>query len=200
MARRGVSFAVAKTLGLASASSGRASPRGRRLPSLPGIGLERIGEDDLQKQIVRDLKRAGMTVTAIVNQRTVRHLPDADRARLIASLVAGGMVVGASDLLVEWDISKGRPGNQGRCWIELKRPVNPSPVTPEQDEFIASRRALGVVAGVAQSYEQAEALLVEAGAPLRFRTMGPAPTPEKVEAPGTAIPSASYPKDKLHHG
>ena len=200
MARRGLSPYVAKTLGLAAGATGRQEKPGRRLPSLPGIGLERLTEEDLQKSVVRDLRRAGLYVLSIPNQRTIRHLPDAAAHRLLSALVASGMVVGASDLLVVWDVAKGAPGNRGVCWIELKRPVKPSPVSPEQDQFITDQRALGFVAGVAQSYEQAEALLVEAGAPLRFRTTWPVPAAETVEAPGVATPSASYPKDKLHHG
>lgn len=199
MPRRGITLAAAKRMGVV-ASAKADKPRGRALPSLEGVGLDRITEDDLQRQVVRTLRQAGLTVLAVANQRTVRHLPDDRQHAALNALIAGGMVPGASDLLVQWDAAKGAPGNRGVCWIELKRPVRPSPVKPEQDRFIADQRALGVVAGVAQSYEQVEALLVEAGAPLRFRTTWPVPAAETSEAPGTAIPDASYPKDQNHHG
>lgn len=188
-----LSIAEARRLGhrpLAKA----AKPAGRRLPSLQGIGLERVTERDLQRQFVRDLRRAGLFPVAVPNQRSIRHLPDDQQRNALEALVADGMVVGALDLLVQWDADKGAPGSRGLCWIEVKRPVKPAPVRPEQDAFIATQRALGVVAGVAQSYEQAEALLVEAGAPLRFVAMRPAPAAETSEASGRAIPDASCPK------
>lgn len=189
----------------AGIAAGAGKPKGRKLPDLPGIGLERVTERDLQRQIVRDLRRAGLFPMAVPNQRSLRHLPDEAQHGAINALVADGMVIGALDLLVQWDAAKGAPGNRGLCWIECKRPVKPAPVSPEQDRFIETQRTLGVVAGVAQSYGQAEALLVEAGAPLRFLTTWPAPAAEKEAGREGAVtpvtgPDHAIPKEPHRNG
>ena len=168
---------------------------GLRLPSLEGVGLERITEQDLQRQVLGHLRVAlppGSRAIAIPNQRAIRHLPPAAQHKVLASLIADGMAEGASDLLVVWDATLGEPGNRGMAWIELKRPVKPAPVSANQIAFAQSMRALGIVAGWAQSLEQVEHLLVEAGAPLRIRLLGKAGRAEAAwgGTPQTKGPSA----------
>jgi predicted RNA-binding protein with PUA domain len=109
----------------------------------------------------------------VPNQRAVSHLTAVARKKVLAALVADGMEVGAADLEVAWDARLCPAGNRGVAYVELKRPVDPKPVSPDQVRFVREMRALGFVAGWAQSLEQVEDLLVEAGAPLRFRILRP---------------------------
>jgi hypothetical protein len=164
-----------------------AKPAGRRLPSLVGPpGLSLITEHRLQTQIVahfRRVLRQPAKVRAIPNQRTVAHLSDEQQRKILRALYAEGLDPESLDLEFIWDPRLGAPGSRGVAWIEVKRPVNPEPVSVGQDRFIADARAMGFVAGVAQSLEQAEALLSEAGAPLLIRILGKVPPPEMAEAP-----------------
>lgn len=71
-----------------------------------------------------------------------------------------GVVSGVPDLCVTW------PGG-GIAWIEVKAPGERA--SDRQREIHAILRDCGQVVGVADSVEAAEAILREAGAPLRGR-------------------------------
>lgn len=166
--------------------------KGLRLRDLPGPpSLAALTEHDLQVQVVRHFRAALLapcSVIAVANQRTLGHLPDAVARKILRALVAEGMVIGALDTLFEWDPRLGVPGNYGACWVEMKRPVKPKPVSEEQLAFIARQRSMGRVAGWAQSLEQVEDLLVEAGAPLRMRL--PRQAAQKDGAPTSVVADA----------
>lgn len=144
------------------------------IPASEFRALLEDAEDEaaLQRDLVAWFRAAlppGSLVVAMANQRLLSHLPPDEAARMVQALAAIGMVKGASDLWFVWDARLGAPGNRGLAVVEVKRRVGGGPPTPEQEEFIARMRALGVVAGVARSHEEVEALLLEAGAPLRTR-------------------------------
>lgn len=152
----------------------QAVPDGIKLPSLTGAaGLDRRNEHEFQVEVVRDYRRAltpTCDVIAVPNQRFMGHLSKAHRLSILRNLTAEGMRVGTHDTLFEWDARNGAPGNLGCCWIELKRAVDPEPVKQAQIDFMLERRAMGRVAGWAQCLEHIDALLDEAGAPLRWRS------------------------------
>ena len=166
--------------------------------------LAKQTERDVQREAVRHFRSAmprGTRIWAVPNQRVISHEAGADaetraqgRRKALTALVADGMDPGVADLHFAWDRRLGAEGNEGVAYIEFKRPVGAKPPTADQIRFIEDMRAQGKVAGVARSLEEAEDLLIEAGAPLRVllpRQNRPASaTPKKGKAPATAIASA----------
>lgn len=145
------------------------------LPDLPGPpGIERVTERMLQRQALPYFRRVlppGSKVWHTPNERSLRHLSEEQRRNALFAAVADGMDPGALDLNFAWDASLGSVPSRGVAWVELKRPVKPAPVSAKQVAWIRDMRAIGHVAGWAQSLEQIEALLVEAGAPLSIRLL-----------------------------
>jgi hypothetical protein len=103
------------------------------------------------------------------NERILSHLDPEARRLVLFALKADNVDFGCLDWHVGWDARKGASGNLGHCWIEFKRPDGTGRPRPGQIRFAAEMRAMGVVAGFAASLVDAQALLIEAGAPLRFR-------------------------------
>lgn len=145
-------------------------------PTLDGIRLADLTNGDartehqLQVALVNHYRRAlgeVSDVIAVPNQGLPVKMTPNQRGALLGDLKNEGVRGGAGDLLAEWDVRRGRPGNLGRAWVELKRAIKPSPLKREQVEFVLWRRSMGAVAGWGQCIEHCEALLDEAGAPPR---------------------------------
>jgi hypothetical protein len=129
-------------------------------------------ERDLMRTAAEWFKQAiepPVRILHVPNERILSHLDPEVRRLVLFALKADGADFGASDWHVEWDARLGEPGNLGHAWVEWKRPDGTGRPTEDQRRFIAERRALGVVAGFAACLADAQALLIEAGAPLRFR-------------------------------
>ena len=133
--------------------------------------LPSILESDFQPAVIawiRQAVRPPCKVVAVPNQRHLAHLPKVSAIKILAQLRREGFCDGACDLQVWWDAQLGKPGNRGVCEIGLKRPNRTTGPTPQQVAYIAEKRAMGHVAGVAWSLEEVEDVLLEAGAPLRL--------------------------------
>jgi hypothetical protein len=181
--------------------------------------LKKQTERDVQRGVVKHFRSALVQpckVIAIPNQRAMSlvradpgqfaALPEAMRGaaqasatqakqrKVLAALIADGMEPDAPDLLFLWDARFGEPGNRGVALVEMKR-LKGSVTRQGQTDFISDLSAMGHAAGVANSLEQVEAILTEAGAPLRIRLLGRARpashTPKTSEAPATGIANAS---------
>ena len=120
-------------------------------------------EGDFQPAVIawiRQAVRPPCKVIAVPNQRHLAHLPKLSAIKIMAQLRREGFCDGACDLQVWWDAQLGMPGNCGVCEIELKRPNRTTGPTPQQVAYIAEKRAMGHVAGVAWSLEEVEELLL----------------------------------------
>lgn len=149
---------------------------GLRLSDLPGPpGLTRITERMVQREIRRNgfqVLPPGVKIIHAPNERRISDRPKDEQKVYLGALIGDGMDPGALDLQFIWDLTLGAPGNRGQCWMDVKRPIKPKPISTHQLRFVREMRAMGIVAGWAQCWEHAEALLIEAGAPLRMRLPG----------------------------
>lgn len=167
-----ISAAEARRLGIKVPR--RKKEPGLKLPDLVGLpSLAGATERAVQRDVLAHFRRAlpaGSKVFGHINQREFHpDMSDEQQHVRLKVLIGDGMEQGLLDLQALWDARHGAAGNRGIVLIELKRPIKPPEVSRKQLDFIFAMRAIGVVAGWAQSVEQAEQLFIEAGAPLRFR-------------------------------
>lgn len=103
----------------------------------------------------------GSIVAAVKNEHKARSASSGARARFYQKRKQEGVKAGFPDLVAVL------PGGR-TVFIEMKAPKR-GRLSPAQLECHAALRSLGHIVGVARSIDEAQAILLQAGIPLRAR-------------------------------